>query len=118
MNFLIDRIYTFKPTARIIMIGDYEAQSDEKKYDSIYQQRVADDYEIPLFKRWEKTGWSQVEETINATWNNGLLTVASSPSTKTILRWNLADGVHPHSDKTGGAIRHMTDLITPFIESI
>lgn len=118
MNFLIDRIYSFKPTAKIIMIGDYEAQSEEKKYDSIYQTRVAEDYEIPIFKRWEKTGWSQVQETIKATWNNGLLTVSSTDATKTLLAWNLADGVHPHSDKTGGAIRQMTDLIVPFIESV
>lgn len=118
MNFLIDRIYTFKPTAKIVLIGDYEAQSDEKKYDSIYQQRVADDYEIPIFKRWEKTGWSQVQETMNAAWDSGLLTVKSTSATKTLLAWNLADGVHPHSDKTGGAIRLMADLITPFIESV
>ena len=118
MNFLIDRIYTFKPTAKIVLIGDYEAQSDEKKYDSIYQQRVADDYEIPIFKRWEKTGWSQVQETMNAAWDSGLLTVKSTSATKTLLAWNLADGVHPHSDKTGGAIRLMADLITPFIDSI
>ena len=119
MNFLIDRILSFNPWARIIMIGDYENQSAEKKDDSTYQMRVAEDYEIPIFKRWEYTGWNQVEETTHYDWSSGLLNyTANSTKTKTNLAWNLADGVHPHSDKTGRATRIMARLIAPFIEKL
>lgn len=119
MNFLIDRIYSFNPRAKIILIGDYENQSDEKKYDSIYQLKVAEDYELPIFERWKYTGWSQVQETAHYTWSGGLLTYYSGNTyTKKLIEWNLADGVHPHSDKSGGATRQMTDLIVPFIEKI
>ena len=119
MNFLIDRILSFNPWARIIMIGDYENQSAEKKDDSTYQMRVAEDYEIPIFKRWEYTGWNQVEETTHYDWSSGLLNyTANSTKTKSNLAWNLADGVHPHSDKTGRATRIMARLIAPFIEKL
>lgn len=119
MNFLIDRILAFNPWAKIIMIGDYENQSAEKKYDATYQMRVAEDYEIPIYKRWEYTGWSQVQETAHYNWVDGLLNYTeNSTSTKTNLDWNLADGVHPHSDKTGRATRIMARLIAPFIKKL
>ena len=119
MNFLIDRIYSFEPRAKIVLIGDYENQSDEKKDDSVYQLKVAEDYELPIFERWKYTGWSQVQETAHYTWSSGLLTYyPNSTFTKKLIEWNLADGVHPHSDKSGGATRQMTDLIVPFLNTL
>ncbi|GLC32925.1 BppU family phage baseplate upper protein [Clostridium omnivorum] len=110
MNFLINRILAFNPKAKIIIIGHYTNQArlvsepvqDFPTQITTSQQAVADDWELPIFKLWEKTGWSQKQITNNSV-------------TKTVLNWWLPDDLHPHSDTSGKAIKHIANLIAPFI---
>jgi hypothetical protein len=115
MNFLLRRILSFDPHIRIVMIGDYGNQNENKKYDSKYQMIVAENWELPLYKEWENTGWSLQEITTNYYWNNGCWTKGNTSTTMSILATWLADGIHPHSDKTGNANRLITELISGWL---
>lgn len=118
MNFIIDKILNYNPRAKICIIGHYDNQLSAKAPVSEYQQKVATEYEIPLLKLWEKTKWSQVPITTFGAWTSaGVWKNTTTANNFTMLQANLYDGIHPHSDKSGGAIRQLTDIITPFIES-
>jgi hypothetical protein len=110
MHFLIDRIYRYRKDAKIIIIGHYSNQ-ERSKNDTVvdFPQKVAkcqsdisDMWMLPICKTWEKTGWTNQS-------------VYSSGSSKSMLAWNLPDQLHPHSDTSGKATRHMADIICPFI---
>lgn len=119
MNFLIDRILSFRPTAKIVMIGAYDAQLPAKALVSKYQQIVAQDYEMPLLDLWNKTGWSQKQVTVNGSFDaNGIWNETSTPQTSTILNLWLPDNTHPHSNRSGKAIMHLVNIILPFLESL
>lgn len=110
MHFLIDRIYRYRKDAKIRIIGHYSNQ-ERSKNDTVvdFPQKVAkcqsdisDMWMLPICKTWEKTGWTNQS-------------VYSSGSSKSMLAWNLPDQLHPHSDTSGKATRHMADIICPFI---
>lgn len=100
MNFLIDKILSDNPKARIVFIGHYE--NDRKTGISLAQSYLAEYWDYPFCKTWEKMGWSQKS-------------VTSSGTTKTITQWWMPDDLHPHSDTTGKAIQLYADVLTPFI---
>lgn len=107
MNFLIDKILSDNPKARILLIGHYENQLYPQV--AIAQQKVADIWGGPIVKLWEKLGWSQQTVSTTGYWSNGTGNqgqwVPSGGSTQnlTILQTWLADGIHPHSDTSGKA---------------
>lgn len=111
MNFLIKHILEYNPKAKIVLIGYYTNQirnaldgmTDHPDKIADGQEFVSDYWQIPLFKLWEKTGWSN--KTINV---NGV-------DMSVLASW-LPDKLHPHSDTTGNAIEHIADILTPFIK--
>ena len=81
MNFLIDKILSDNPHARIVFIGHYE--NDRKEIVSEAQLESAGYWDVPLCKLWEKLGWTQQID----------------PETgKTITQLNMSDDLHPYSD--------------------
>lgn len=110
MHFLIDRIYRYRKDAKIIIIGHYSNQ-ERSKNDTVVdfpqkvakcQVDIATMWMLPICKTWEKTGWTN-----QAVYTNG--------QSKSMLAWNLPDQLHPHSDTSGKATKHMADIICPFI---
>ena len=117
MNFLINKIKEDNPFARIIIIGEYENQKQPKI--SEYQQIVAKDWSLPIYKQWEQLGWSQKKVKTTGFWSNGYWVPSGGTEHElTYLDLWLPDTVHPHSDLSGKSIRFMAENIANYLNSI
>lgn len=119
-NFLFDRILSFNPHARIVMIGEYENQLHPDK--SEMQLEVANAWSFDIYKQWEIYGWSQQTVTTkggwtsSGTWDPNLN--SSSPAEMTILQSYLPDGLHPHSDRSNGTLWFMANHIARWLNTV
>lgn len=110
MNFLIKHILEYNPRAKIVIVGHYSNQvrnvldnsTDHPDKVAKGQIEVAEYWQIPIFKTWENTGWSN--KTINV----------KGTDMSVLASW-MPDKLHPHSDTSGRAIEHMANVIAPFI---
>ena len=95
-NFIMSRIKSFNPKTRILMIGHYENQLFTG---TKYQEAIAKNWEIPLFKLWEVTGWTQNVITTKGGWVNHFWKKNANPQGVEMTELNIAleDGLHPHS---------------------
>ena len=117
MNFLINKIKEDNPFARIIIIGEYENQKQPKI--SEYQQIVAKDWSLPIYKQWEQLGWSQKKVKTTGFWLNGYwIPSGGTEHEMTYLDLWLPDTIHPHSDLSGKSIRFMAENIANYLNSI
>ena len=118
MNFLIDRILTFDPHAKIVMIGEYENQLRPEISEN--QMIIAEDWSIPIYKQWEEYGWSQKTISTKDGWSNGIWTknLHSSAEEITMLNVWLADKIHPHSDKSGKTLDFMARHIANWLNAL
>ena len=96
LDFIINKILTYNPKARILMIGEYENQKFPKVSEN--QEIAAQRWEFPLYKQWEKLGWSQQPILVNGEW-------------KRMLNIIIPDNLHPHTDTTGFALELMANNI-------
>lgn len=103
MDFLIAKIKEYNPKARIVIIGEYENQKFPLV--SHYQKLVADRWEFPLYRQWENLGLSQQIIKIDGVWTP-------------MLNAYIPDGLHPHTDDTGLALRMMAENIAAWFETI
>ena len=103
LDFIVNKIKSYSPKARIIMIGEYENQ----KYPTISenQQIASERWEFPLYKQWENTGWSQQYIYTGGEW-------------KTYLDVFIPDGLHPHTDTTGFALKFLASNIASWLNTI
>lgn len=110
MNFLIKHILEYNPRAKIAIVGHYSNQvrsaldkiNDHPDKVAKGQTEVAEYWQIPILKTWEKTGWCNKTINVNGT------------EMSVLGEW-LPDRLHPHSDKSGRAIEHIANIIAPFI---
>lgn len=102
-NYLVDYILTNRPFARIILIGHHENKNAHSVYLCSAQSKLATQWNFPLLKTWEKTGFSL--EVIQST---GL----------TVLNTWIPDGIHPSSDTTGKTKILYSNIITNFLQRI
>jgi hypothetical protein len=102
MNFLINKILTDNPKAKICFIGHYE--NDRKTEISIAQTTLAETWDFPFLKLWEKLGWTQK-------------TVLVSGVTKTMTQIWMVDDLHPHTDSTGSANKKILSYLVPFFNN-
>ena len=117
MNFLIDIILKDNPRARIILIGHYENQF--RPLVASTQIKIAESWSLPIYKQWEKLGWSSNKINTTGYWDNGnWIESGGSPTDRKIKDIWLADGVHPHSDKSGRATNHIIKNMLPFFLNI
>lgn len=113
MNFLIDIILKDNPRARIILIGHYENQF--RPLVASAQTKIAESWSLPIYKQWEKLGWSSHKINTTGYWDNGnWIESGGSPTDRKIKDIWLADGVHPYSDKSGRATNHIIKNMLPF----
>lgn len=103
MNFLIRAILQDNPKARIALIGHYE--NGRKPALCEAQEILANYWNIPLLKLWEKTGFSTIE-------------ITSGGTTKSIIEWYMPDGLHPHSDTTGATNRLYAEIIAAWLDTV
>ena len=123
MNFLIQRILNYDPYARIIMIGQYNGKETDKI--ETMQLQVAEDWQIPICRQWELLGWTKSKSITCkghwATFYAGAYIWVDDPTesnTMTVFaRW-VPDGLHPHTDVTGKALRHMANTIAAWMIGI
>lgn len=114
MRFLYNLILSFNPKQRIIMIGEYE--NENMPNISKYQLKVADEWNLPIYRQWEEYGWSNNKIKTKWYWNNGVWTLGTKEQTITILNCWLADTVHPHSDSSGKTLQFMADHIASWMK--
>lgn len=102
-DFIVNKILTYNPKARIVMIGEYENQ----KYPSISENQViaSERWELPLFEQWKNTGWSQQPILVDGSYVS-------------VLNANIPDNLHPHSDTTGKALERMANNIAMWLTTI
>lgn len=102
-DFIVNKILTYNPRARIIMIGEYENQ----KYPSISENQLiaSQRWEFPLYKQWENLGWSQQPILVDGEY-------------KSMLNIIIPDNLHPHTDTTGYALHQMANNIVMWLNTI
>jgi hypothetical protein len=114
MNYLIDVIHTYNARAKIVIIGHYES----KLYPRIAnaQETLADYWDIPICRLWEKPGWSQQTVTTTGYWSNGEW-VPSGGTSQTITKLHtwLEDNTHPN---TTAAKQLIADNIAEFLKTV
>jgi len=115
MNFLIDKILTDNPRARICFIGHYE--NDRKTGISVAQSVLAEYWDYPLIKSWEKLGWTQKTITTTGYWQDSATWIPSGGTSHqmTMTQVWLADDLHPFNV---GAKQMLADLYTNFINNV
>lgn len=101
-NFFIRQILADNPKARICIIGHYENDRCEGITDA--QVVLSDIWGFPLYKTWEKLGWSQQ-------------TVMVGGVEKTITQVWMPDDLHPHSDTSGEATTFYAQNIAAWFEN-
>ena len=102
-DFIVNKILTYNPRARIIMIGEYENQ----KFPTISENQLiaSQRWEFPLYKQWENLGWSQQPILVNGEY-------------KSMLNIIIPDNLHPHTDTTGYALHQMANNIAMWLNTI
>ena len=102
-DFIVNKILTYNPRARIIMIGEYENQ----KYPTISENQMiaAKRWELPIYKQWENLGWSQQPIMVDGKY-------------KSMLNIIIPDNLHPHTDTTGFALRTIARNISAWLCTI
>jgi len=77
---------------------------------------------IPICKDWRKLGWTKTKTiVVNGSWvkdgNTYVWTPTDNPTTMSIFaRW-IPDGIHPHTDQSHKALRHMADVIGQWLDN-
>ena len=132
LNWIIKRILTANPHARICMIGHYTQKQpitsvgDKAKIITECQEKVADFWKIKLFKTWENIGWSNNKITTTGYWDSDSTSttykqwIASGGTSQeiSIIETYLFDKLHPHSDYSGKALNIYCKLLYPFIRDV
>lgn len=136
MNFIIKTIFEYQPQARIMLMGHYENQSPKRVITEgqddygartiaargivpTKQQKIAEIWNIPIYRTWEYMGWSQMKIKTKGKWVNGYWqeNYYEEPVEMTMLAYNLPDQSHPHSDKSGKANLKIAESLAEFLES-
>jgi hypothetical protein len=124
-GFLINEILKVNPTVRIAFSGHFE--NLYQPYVAQAQTNVATLWNLPIFKLWEKTGWSYTikmpnTQALYSTLPYSLYTsTAPIPDTTTdmpILRYNCADGVHPFKNGTDIPMQLLAELEGYYLTTI
>lgn len=117
INYLVNLILTDNPHAKICFIGHYEKGRNPNISEA--QTTLAEYWDFPLLKLWEKLGWSQREITTTGYWENGLwVPSGGEPQTLTMTQIWMADNLHPASDNSGKAVNKIAGFVESFIRSI
>lgn len=113
LNFLIRRIYSYRPDAKIVIIGNYKYQTRNGLVVEA-QSAVAERWDIPLFENWHYTGLSEEEVYCSFEWVQNGNTWEQQQTTQHLEMLTnilLPDSVHPHSRPDNLIINRMANAI-------
>ena len=104
INYLIDEIFKYNPRARIVFIGHYENARKTMIYRA--QENLAEYWDFPLMKLWQKLGWSQQTVETTGYWVdvNTWVPSGGEPQTLTMTQIWMYDNLHPYSDDSKALI--------------
>ena len=112
MSAYIEMIFSANPQAKIVIVSHYA--NDSVKTQAIFnaQKTVSDINKLPFFDVADVIGWSQMHVTTTGYWDNGYW-IESGGESRSITRKAqcIADGLHPHSDKSGNAIMREASIL-------
>lgn len=99
INYLIDKIMAANPRARIAFVSHYENSTTNFARLATAHANLAEYQDFPLFKLYEKLGWTTNLVTTTGYWSNSTTWVPSGGSSQVISLLNvwLQDGIHPFS---------------------
>lgn len=120
MNFLINRILTDNPKAKIVFIQHYQTDWSASSHVVPAQKLLAQYWNFPSLEVWKDIGWTEKTIKSKGSWVNGLW-VDNSLSTErdySIKNIWMADNLHPHSDLSGKALNHYADILEPFFKDL
>lgn len=100
MNTILDHIFNNNVYAKVAMIGFFENTLRPELCE--VQQDIAQLWQIPFCKTWEKTRFSQQKLSTG----------------KTVLATIMSDSLHPHNDPTGKAHLLLTDILESFMRDV
>ncbi|MBB3995315.1 hypothetical protein GGR95_002970 [Sulfitobacter undariae] len=111
INFLIDLILNDNPKAKIIFIGHYE--NARKETISQAQDLLADYWDFPIIRCWERLGWTQQTVLTKGEWESGVWnpTANAVAAPKELTKIWMPDDLHPNTDISGGATGRIAEVI-------
>ena len=118
MNFLISQIKSRSPKSRIAIIGEYADET--RPLVAPEQERVADRWDLPLYKQWDMLQMAQCYYWTTWGWVNGEFKKDAYPTGHYIsdIGAYLADGVHPHSDASGKTNMYIAKNMAKWLDTI
>ena len=115
MDFLLNLIFSYRPDAKIIIMAHYSNQS--RPYVCEAQNTIARNWQLPINRLYEKTGWSERTITTTFGWVDGYWVNKEEDQTITLKNANIADGIHPHTDLSGKALERIARIDASYINN-
>ena len=108
-EFIFNKIHEYSPDTEIIIAGHYS--KDDRPYLWQAQEKLAEYMDVPIYKPYEKTGWTT--ETVKTTgyWQDGYWVPEGGPEQElTIIEMWCPDGTHPGNDLSQKANRYLAEI--------
>jgi hypothetical protein len=130
-NYLMWEIFRKKPTIKIIIGGYMENQSEYNigrgKVICQMQEIIANHYQFSIIKVWEQSGMTfdfvpnsaDYIDSFNAKFRTDYeKNISDDQGNITYFQMYNPDNVHPHTDKTGNALKVLSDIYTEELKKI
>lgn len=120
MSFFFEKIFVANPHAKIVIISHYANDSGKQNAITTAQNNLANLWNLPIFKSYEKLGWSQRVITTTGYWDNTTSKWVNSGGTEhniPMINMYLRDGLHPSSDQSGNAIMQYGSEIAQYLNN-
>lgn len=122
-NFIVNRILSKQPKAKIALVGLYE--NDNKKQVAKLQQMYADKWNLPFIKLWEHLGWTQNKITVTGEWQVDSTYPAlyhwvetGAEKQMTLMDRFVPDKIHPYSDASGESNQKIANVLAEWISHL
>lgn len=122
-NFIVNRILSKQPKAKIALVGLYE--NDNKKQVAKLQQMYADKWNLPFIKLWEHLGWTQNKITVTGEWQVDSTYPAlyhwvetGVEKQMTLMDRFVPDHIHPYSDASGYSNQQIANVLAEWISHL
>ena len=118
MYFYFKKIFEANPQAKILVVSHYENTSATGKKTFEAQKELAEYHGIYFCDVANNVGWTQRLVTTTGYWQDGIW-IPSGGQSRTITRLAqcIPDQVHPHTDKSGSAVKREAQIIADYILS-
>ena len=117
-NFIFNEILSKQPKSIILFVGltCYGIRAAQAEQQIV----VAEDWNFPFIRLWDYLAWSEKEVTTTGGWNDdGTWNDNKYPNGHVMKLREIAmpDGIHPHTDRTNGALNQISMILSSWISS-